>query len=485
MKLLKPILASATVAAVALYAAHGMADTAAASSSVTSTSTSSVASAPASSIASTPASPIASTPASAPVPAASAPSAAAPSTAASSPNAPLIARGEYLARAGDCIACHSAPGKPTFAGGLPINSGHGIIYSTNITPDKQHGIGSYTEQQFVDAVRKGVRADGTHLYPAMPYTSYVKVTDEDMHALYAYFMEGVKPVATTPPATKMSFPFNLRFGMGLWNWFFASNDPFKPVEGWNAQVTRGAYLVEGLGHCGSCHTPRGVAMNEKASHSSEAQFLSGGELNGWGVPSLRGLPRWTDQDIIDYLQTGRNQTSAVAGEMTEVVRHSTAYLQDDDLHAIASYLKGLTPVPDRAADVKPQGAKETAAKLTQAVDLTLGERLYLDNCAACHFVDGKGAKRVFPVLDGATVINADNPNALIHVMLKGARTPSTEKAPSVLVMPGFDHRLSDSEVATLATFLRQAWSNRAAPVSEREVAKLRERLQEQQQEQQH
>lgn len=448
----KPLLAVAALAAVALYATRGMADTASAT-------------------------------ASAPTGAASAPAQApAPADAASvapSAKSALLARGEYLARAGDCIACHSAPGKPAFAGGLPIDSGHGIIYSTNITPDPQHGIGHYTAQQFADAVRKGVRADGTHLYPAMPYTSYAKVSDEDMQALYAYFMDGVKPVAQASPETSLSFPFNLRFGMGLWNWFFASNDPFKPVASWTPQVTRGAYLVEGLGHCGSCHTPRGFAMNEKASHSGEDQFLSGGELGGWGVPSLRGLPRWSEQDIVDYLQTGRNKTSAVAGEMTEVVRHSTAYLQDDDLHAVAVYLKGLTQVPDRRSDVKPQGARETADKLTQAVQLTLGERLYLDNCAACHFVDGKGAQRVFPVLDGATVINADNPNALIHVILKGARTPSTEKAPSVLVMPGFDHRLSDSEVATLATFLRQGWTNQAAPVSEKEVAKVRERLQSQ------
>ncbi len=453
-RLFKPFLAGVSLAAVAVYATHGMADTAGAPAQAASAaSTSALVAAPASAAS-----------------AASAPS-------APSAKAALIARGQYLARAGDCIACHSAPGQPAFAGGLPIDSGHGVIYSTNITPDPQFGIGRYTPQQFADAVRRGKRADGTHLYPAMPYTSYVKVTDEDMQALYAYFMEGVTPVAKAAPTTSLSFPFNLRFGMGMWNWFFASNDPFKPVSSWTPQVTRGAYLVEGLGHCGSCHTPRGVAMNEKASYSGEEKFLSGGELNDWAVPSLRGLPRWSEQDIVDYLQTGRNPSAAVAGEMTEVVRHSTAYLQDDDLHAVAVYLKGLTPAPDRASDVKPQGAQETAAKLTQAVNLSLGERLYLDNCAACHFVDGKGAKRVFPSLDGATVINADNPYALIHVMLKGARTPSTDKAPSVLVMPGFDHRLSDSEVATLATFLRQGWTNRAAPVSEKEVAKVRERLQ--------
>ncbi|MFL9923021.1 cytochrome c [Herbaspirillum lusitanum] len=393
---------------------------------------------------------------------------------ASAANDPaVVQRGAYLARAGDCMACHSAAGKAEYSGGLAIDSGHGIIYSTNITPDKQHGIGNYTEQQFADAMRKGVRADGTHLYPAMPYPSYAKVSDEDVHALYAYFMDGVKPVATDPPATRMSFPFNMRWGMALWNVFFASDKPFRAQDGWSGEIRRGAYLVEGLGHCGSCHTPRGFAMNEKAGDSSDAQFLAGGELNGWAVPSLRGMPRWSADDIVAYLQTGRNKTSSVAGEMSMVVEHSTSHLKDEDLKAIAAYLKTLTQVPPRSSGIKPQGRDETIRKLTAAKDLTLGERLYLDNCAACHFVTGKGAGGIFPELDGASVINAGNPGALVHVILQGARTPSTEKAPSILVMPGFAHRLSDSEVAELATFLRQGWSNQAEAVTERDVSKLR------------
>lgn len=410
--------------------------------------------------------------ASTPMAMAAAVAAAAPASA-NEAEAALIARGQALARAGDCMACHSAPGKPAYSGGLPINSGHGIIYSTNITPDKRHGIGNYSESQFAAAMRHGKRADGANLYPAMPYPSYAKVTDEDLHALYVFFMRGVSPVAAASPKTAMSFPFNQRWGMGLWNFFFASTDPFQPQSGWNAQVTRGAYLVEGLGHCGSCHTPRGFAMNEKADRSDQAAFLSGGDLNGWAVPPLRALPRWTEQDVVDYLQTGRNRVASVAGEMTEVVTHSTSHLADADLKAIAAYLKTLSPVPDRAADVKSQGASETIRQLTAARGLTLGERLYLDNCSACHFVNGKGAPRVFPQIDGASIVNADNPQALIHVILKGARTPSTDRAPSILVMPGFDHRLSDAEVATLATFLRHGWDNRAAPVTEREVAKVR------------
>ncbi|MCP1575064.1 mono/diheme cytochrome c family protein [Herbaspirillum rubrisubalbicans] len=386
----------------------------------------------------------------------------------------LVARGQYLARAGDCMACHSAAGKPAYSGGLAIDSGHGTIYSTNITPDKEHGIGNYSEAQFANAVRRGVRADGTQLYPAMPYPSYAKVSDEDIHALYTYFMQGVKPVASTPPASDMSFPFNIRWGMKLWNAFFANDKPFQEQAGWNDQIKRGAYLVEGLGHCGSCHTPRGVAMNEKASDSSQAQFLSGGDLNGWAVPSLRGMPHWSAQDIVDYLQTGRNKTASVAGEMSLVVEHSTAHLKSDDLQAIAAYLKTLSPVAaSSSGGVTPQGAEATAKKLTAAKDLSLGERLYLDNCAACHFVTGRGAPGIFPALDGATVVNADNPSALLHVILAGARTPSTEKAPSILVMPGFAHRLSDQEAAELASFVRQGWGNHAGAVSASEVSRMR------------
>jgi len=225
----------------------------------------------------------------------------------------LVKQGEYISRLGDCGACHTLPGKPAFSGGLAIESNLGTIYSTNITPDKQHGIGNYSEQQFSDAVRKGVLPDGTRLYPAMPYPDYAKISDADMHALYAYFMQGVKPSTEQPPETDLSFPFSQRWGMRFWNWAFTSDKPFQPIGGATAEVNRGAYLVESLGHCGSCHTPRGIGMNEKALDSSDSKFLSGGSLNGWEVPSLRGLPNWTGQETVDYLATGRNDKAAVGG----------------------------------------------------------------------------------------------------------------------------------------------------------------------------
>ena len=390
-------------------------------------------------------------------------------------DAQLIKQGEYISRLGDCSACHSIPGKPEFSGGLAIESNLGTIYSTNITPDKEHGIGNYTEQQFSDAVRKGVLPDGTRLYPAMPYPDYVKISDEDMHALYVYFMQGVKASAEQPPETDLSFPFSQRWGMRFWNWAFTTDKPFQPIGGASAEINRGAYLVESLGHCGSCHTPRGLGMNEKALDSSDTDFLAGGNLNGWDVPSLRGMPRWSEKEIVDYLATGRNDKAAVGGEMKSVVEHSTSYMTDADLQAIASYLKFLGGNPP-LAQRNEQALQATEAKLTAAKNLTTGERLYLDNCGACHFVTGKGAAGIFPELDQATIVNAQDPGGLIHTILAGAQQPSTAKAPSTLAMPGFANRLSDDEVAQLATFIRQGWSNKAPAVSADQVKEVRETL---------
>lgn len=391
----------------------------------------------------------------------------------------LIKQGAYLARMGDCTACHTSQGHPDFAGGLAIKSDLGTIYSTNITPDKQKGIGNYTEQQFADAVRKGVKPDGSYLYPAMPYPDYAQISDADIHALYTYFMQGVPASQYQPPATDLSFPFSQRWGMRFWNMVFTSDKPFQPIGGASEQVNRGAYIVESLGHCSSCHTPRGFAMNEKALNSSSSDFLAGGALNGWDVPSLRGIARWSPQEIVDYLQTGRNDKAGVAGEMTSVVEHSTSYMTDSDLQAVAAYLKFLGGNPPLQA-YDQQKNQATTDKLTAATNLTQGETLYLNNCDACHFANGLGAPRAFPQLDQASIVNAKDPQGLIHIILQGAQLPSTAKAPSKLAMPGFAHRLSDDEVAKLATFVRQGWSNNASAVTADQVKKVRDSLPKQQ-----
>jgi alcohol dehydrogenase (quinone), cytochrome c subunit len=391
-------------------------------------------------------------------------------------DATLIARGAYLARAGDCMACHSTVSRKPYSGGLGLTSSLGTIYSTNITPSKVRGIGNYSEKQFSDAVRKGIRADGSNLYPAMPYPDYQKTSDVDIHALYTYFMKGVRPDDSLGPVTHLQFPFSMRWGMSLYNWFFTPKSPFTPPDNASEQVGRGAYLVESLGHCGSCHTPRGFAMNEEALDGANALFLTGSALNNWSTPPLRGMKQWSEQDIVDYLETGRNRRAAVAGEMTSVISNSTSHLSDNDVRAVAAYLKSLSAPATGHASVHPEpfAQNATTARLTAAKNLTLGERLYIDNCAACHFVNGRGAPRVFPHLDGASVVNAGNATALIQIILVGAKTPSTPKAPSVLTMPGFADRLNDDEVAELATFIRSAWTNHASDVNPSLVAKLRQ-----------
>nr|WP_310615657.1 cytochrome c [Pantoea cypripedii] len=396
--------------------------------------------------------------------------------AADTADASLIAKGEYLARAGDCTACHSIAGGKEFGGGLAIASPMGVIYSTNISPDPDAGIGRYSEQEFADAVRKGVRRDGKHLYPAMPYPDYRGITDADIHALYVYFMQGVKPVAEKAPETALSFPFNQRWGMWFWNLAFIDDKSFEPRHSVPDDINRGKYLVETLGHCGSCHTPRGIGMQEKALNESSSHYLAGGELNGWPVPSLRGMPTWTVQNITDYLATGRNDFASVGGEMTGVVEHSMQHMTDSDLNAIAVYLKSLpadTPVKNRRENADA-ATKQTADLLTQGHNLGAGQMLYMNNCEACHWTDGNGAKGIFPRLNGGDVVIADNPTGLINIILQGAQTPSTPKAPSIMAMPGFAARLTDEQVAELATFVRSGWSNDAPAVTAKEVQKVRE-----------
>jgi mono/diheme cytochrome c family protein len=405
--------------------------------------------------------------------------------ASAADDADTVKRGAYVARTGDCMACHSLPDKPEYGGGLAIESPFGAIYATNISPDPVHGIGTYTEKEFSDAVRGGVRKDGGHLYPAMPYPSYAKMTDQDIHDLYVYMMKGVEPVAVAAPITDLPFPFSQRWGLMFWNWTFGQSDSFKNDPAQSAQINRGAYLVQAAGHCGSCHTPRNMFFGEKAYDGADSDFLAGAELNEWNTPDLRasgratkGMASWSEADITEYLRTGRNQYAAVAGEMTSVIEHSTSQMAEEDVRAMAAYLKTLPPVAasGKPAETLAQERKATETHLTGATNLNGGERLYLDNCAACHFVTGQGAPKVFPPLAGNSLAEAENPAGLISVILNGARLPSTFDLPTRLAMPDFGWRLSDKQVADLATFVRSGWGNSGEKVSESDVNAIRKRL---------
>ncbi|NBF00726.1 c-type cytochrome [Pseudomonas sp. Fl5BN2] len=390
----------------------------------------------------------------------------------------LVKQGEYLARAGDCVACHTAKDGKPFAGGLPMETPIGVIYSTNITPD-QSGIGGYSFEDFDKAVRHGVAKSGSTLYPAMPFPSYARVSDADMQALYAYFMKGVAPVARDNQDSDIPWPLSMRWPLSIWRWMFApSVETPALATGSDPVISRGAYLVEGLGHCGACHTPRALTMQEKALSASDGSaFLSGSApLEGWIAKSLRGdhkdgLGSWSEEQLVQFLKTGRSDRSAVFGGMSDVVVHSMQYMTEADLTAIARYLKSL-PAND-PKDQPHQYDKQVAEALWKGDDSKPGAAVYIDNCAACHRTDGHGYTRVFPALAGNPVLQSADATSLIHIVLKGGTLPATHSAPSTFTMPAFAWRLSDQEVADVVNFIRSSWGNQASVVKPGDVAALR------------
>jgi thiosulfate dehydrogenase len=395
-------------------------------------------------------------------------------------DAGLIKRGEYVAVLGDCVACHTQPGGKPMAGGLELKTPMGVVYSTNITADARTGIGNYSFEQFDRAVRAGVAADGHNLYPAMPYPSYVKIGDQDMRALYAYLMQGLAPVAQPNQPSQMKFPFNLRWGLSLWNMVFLDKTPFRPDSGKDAVWNRGAYLVQSLGHCGACHTPRGLAFQEKAMSDRGRNgdiYLAGETVESWRAPSLRNL--WTVPDTAQMLKTGQNRFGAVGGNMVEVIHNSTQHFSDPDLVAIATYLKSLPPgkdeVPMPALPSTVPGAPSDAAALPEQLFTTAGGLGYIQFCSDCHRPDGRGVKDIFPTLaQNATVAVAD-PASLLHIMLTGWKTAQTAAYPRVYTMPSFSH-LSDQEIAQILTFVRESWGNRGAAVTADQVKSARAEL---------
>lgn len=402
-------------------------------------------------------------------------------TAATNDDA-AIQRGEYLARAGDCMACHTAKGGKPYAGGLGLETPIGAVYATNITPNHEHGIGGYSLEEFDKAVRHGIRKDGSTLYPAMPYPSYAKVTDQDIADLYAYFMKGVQPVAEPNRDSDIPWPMNMRWPLAFWRWAFAPQVSTEAGSTPDPQLERGRYLVNGLGHCGSCHTPRGIGMQEKSLSDSDGEhFLAGGApLEGWVAKNLRGdtpdgLGSWSTAEIAQFLKTGRTERTAVFGSMTDVIQHSMQHLTDADRLAIASYLKTLPAAKQQAATAKPVSSN-TTQQLSNMDVSTQGARTYIDNCMACHRSDGRGYAEVFPALGGNPVLNGKDATSLIHIVLAGGYLPGNQHAPTGYGMPGFAWRLSDQEVADVVSFIRAGWGNAGSAVSASAVAAQRKAL---------
>ena len=396
---------------------------------------------------------------------------ASPFSASDSADAALVSRGEYVARLSDCVACHSLPGKAPFAGGLEMATPLGAIHATNITPDREHGIGAYSLADFDRAVRQGVAPGGRRLYPAMPYPSYAKLSDDDVRALYAFFMKGVQPAAEANIPSSIPWPLNLRWPIALWNGLFAPTTAYAQKADQDPLWNRGAYIVQGPGHCGSCHTPRGLAFNEKALDESGAPFLAGALLDGWYAPSLRqdhntGLGRWSEAEIVQFLKTGRNHHAVVYGSMTEAFNNSTQFMSDDDLGAIARYLKALPGDPRR--DGAPWQYQATAA----APDAP-GAHTYATRCASCHGADGKGQAEWMPPLAGATSMLAGENASAINITLNGSQRIVAAGVPDAYRMPAFREQLSDREIAEVLSFARSAWGNQGGAVQAKAVGELR------------
>lgn len=382
----------------------------------------------------------------------------------------LINRGEYLARAGDCIACHTAPNGAHFAGGRAMPTPFGNLYAPNITPDDETGIGQWSADEFYRMLHTGISRDGTLLYPAMPFASYTKVTRADSDAMYAYLMS-VPPVHQPNRPHELRFPFNNRKLLIGWRTLYFREGEFQPDPKQSAEWNRGAYLVEGLGHCAMCHT----AINALGG-SSESKEFEGGMIpnQNWYAPSLTsnreaGLGLWEIEDIMALLQSGVSRRGTVYGPMAEVVYNSLQYLSDDDVRAMSVYLKSLPPH-------ESEQTPGTGARLVAPEVMETGRRVYSAQCAVCHGAEGRGFPPAFPPLANNQSITMSTPVNPIRMVLNGGYPPGTFKNPRPHGMPPFSHVLNDEEIAAVVTYIRVAWGNNGTPVHPTQISELRKLL---------
>ncbi len=377
------------------------------------------------------------------------------------PSVETVARGKALTEAADCGSCHTAdPAKP-FAGGKRIETPFGGVYSANLTPDRDTGLGAWSDDDFVRAFRFGVAPDGSRYYPAFPYPHFTKIIRPDILAIRAY-LDTFPPVRNTPPSPQLRWPLNYRVLMRAWNFLFFRPGIFEPDQNKSAEWNRGGYLVEGVAHCGACHTPKNFFGAEK-----RGQKFGGSLVDDWFAPRLDGAERsglksWSVDDIVEYLQSGRNARSHADGPMAEVVLNSTSRMSDADLRAIAIYLKDLPP-----------GAPEPEVTPPQPAQMADGEKLYKAACVACHEADGRGAPRIYPPLPGNANLQSADPASALRIILDGADTITTPRAPNKGSMPAYRAKMSDQEIADVTTYIRNSWGNAAAPVTPAQVARAR------------
>jgi mono/diheme cytochrome c family protein len=377
------------------------------------------------------------------------------------PSPDVIARGKALTDAADCASCHTAdPAKP-FAGGKRIDTPFGGIYSPNLTPDRDTGLGAWSDDAFYRAMHDGIAPDGSRYYPAFPYPNFTKLTRDDVLAIRAY-LATLTPFHNARQPLALRWPLNYRVTMRFWNMLFFKPGTFQPNPQKDEPWNRGAYLAEGAAHCGACHTPKNMFGADK-----RGQAYGGGLVQGWFAPRLdsaerSGLKSWSAEDIAEYLSSGRNGKSHAGGLMAEVVVNSTSKMSEADIRAIAVFLKDL-----------PAGAPEPAVTPPSPTTLAAGKAVYARACIACHEADGSGAPRIYPPLPGNANLQAADPSSTLRIILDGAQTVTTPRAPNTGSMPPYARQLSDQQVADVANYIRNSWGNAAPLVTPAQVAKAR------------
>lgn len=377
----------------------------------------------------------------------------------------LVERGRYLADAADCGSCHTVPGSnQPFAGGRPIETPFGTLIAPNITPDRDTGIGAWTDDEFDTAVRHGRTRNGAYLYPAMPFPYYARMSRDDVEAIRAY-LNTVTAVHNDIRGNQnqLPFPLNIRTAMTVWDRLYFKPGKFQAHADKSEEWNRGAYLVQGPGHCGACHTPKTVLGGDETSKA-----LRGYALQGWFAPDITSgqgaLADWSIDDIVTYLRTGHNRNAAAAGLMAEVVDLSTSKMRDDDLKAIGVYLR----------DISGSAWPNTAPADHDA--LAAGGAIYQDLCSACHAADGKGVPDMFPNLTETATVSASDPTTVLRVILQGAQSVATDQEPTGPAMPAFGWQLNDEQVAAVASYIRDRFGKKAPAVTEQQVQKMRSQL---------
>jgi mono/diheme cytochrome c family protein len=393
--------------------------------------------------------------------------------AAPAPSA-LVQRGEYLAKAADCVACHTAHGGKPFAGGLPFKLPFGTMYATNITADRETGIGDWSDDDFVNALQKGVGKGGKHLYPSMPYTSYTGLSRDDALAIKAYLFS-LPPVRQANRPNSLAFPFNIRWSMTFWNLVFLKDKRFTPDPALSAQENRGAYLATALGHCGECHTPRNIGFAMKAHHA-----LAGAELQGWRAWNLTadktyGVGDWSDAQLNSYLSIGRaDGRGAAAGPMGEAIENSLQYLTPEDTAALVAYLRKVPArkgFPDTEVNLATPSMSASSAWAPGGSDGgTLGAHVFQGACASCHQWNGQGQQTPYAALAGSQAVNDPAGLNVVQVMLHGARMHVRGQ---LVYMPAFASGYTDGELAAAANYVIHHFGGKAGQVTPEMVRKAR------------